>query len=100
MLTALLAPAGLTDAEYTIYITFTLLFMALMFIAALVAIIVVLFQKSNSDGIQGITATSETFFGKNKGRSIESKLKKWAWITLIVLAVLSIVVYVVQVMLK
>ena len=72
MLTALLAPAGLTDAEYTIYITFTLLFMALMFIAALVAIIVVLFQKSNSDGIQGITATSETFFGKNKGRSIES----------------------------
>ncbi len=99
MLTALLAPAGLTDAEYTIYITFTLLFMALMFIAALVAIIVVLFQKSNSDGIQGITATSETFFGKNKGRSIESKLKKWAWITLIVLAVLSIVVYIVQIML-
>lgn len=99
MLTALLAPAGLTDAEYTIYITFTLLFMALMFIAALVAIIVVLFQKSNSDGIQGITATSETFFGKNKGRSIESKLKKWTWITLIVLAVLSIVVYIVQIML-
>lgn len=99
MLTALLAPAGLTDAEYTIYITFTLHFMALMFIAALVAIIVVLFQKSNSDGIQGITATSETFFGKNKGRSIESKLKKWAWITLIVLAVLSIVVYIVQIML-
>ena len=98
MLTALLAPAGLTDTQYTLYITFTLLFMALMFIAAIIAIIVVLFQKSNSDGIQGITATSETFFGKNKGRSIESKLKKWAWITLIVLAVLSIVVYVVQVM--
>ena len=99
MLTALLAPAGLTDTQYTLYITFTLLFMALMFIAAIIAIIVVLFQKSNSDGIQGITATSETFFGKNKGRSIESKLKKWAWITLIVLGVLSIVVYIVQVML-
>ena len=99
MLTALLAPAGLTDTQYTLYITFTLLFMALMFIAAIIAIIVVLFQKSNSDGIQGITATSETFFGKNKGRSIESKLKKWAWITLIVLAVLSIVVYIVQIML-
>ena len=99
MLTALLAPAGMTDAQYTIYITFTLLFMALMFVAALVAILVVLFQKSNSDGIQGITATSETFFGKNKGRSIESKLKKWAWITLIVLGVLTIVVYIVQVML-
>ena len=92
MLTALLArtDSGLTGTEYTIYITFTLIFMALLFIAAIVAIIVVMFQKSNSDGIQGITATSETFFGKNKGRSIESKLKKWTWITLIVLGVLQI----------
>ena len=99
MLTAILAPAGMTPSEYTIYITFTLIFMALLFIAAIIAIIVVLFQKSNSDGIQGITATSETFFGKNKGRRIESKLKKWAWITLIVIGVLAIVIYIVQVML-
>lgn len=99
MLSSLLAVAGLNGSEYTIYLTFTLLFIILMFIAAIVAIIVVLFQKSNSDGIQGITATSETFYGKNKGRSIESKLKKWSWITLGVLAVLAIVVYIVQVML-
>ena len=85
MLTAILAPAGMTPSEYTIYITFTLIFMALLFIAAIIAIIVVLFQKSNSDGIQG--------------RSIESKLKKWAWITLIVIGVLAIVIYIVQVML-
>ena len=100
MLSTLLAGSGLTGSQYTIYITFTLLFIVLMFIAALVAIIVVLFQKSNSDGIQGITATSETFYGKNKGRSIESKLKKWSWITLGVLGVLSIVVYIVQIMLQ
>ncbi len=100
MLSTLLASSGLTGSQYTIYITFTLLFIVLMFIAALVAIIVVLFQKSNSDGIQGITATSETFYGKNKGRSIESKLKKWSWITLGVLGVLSIVVYIVQIMLQ
>lgn len=97
MLSTLLASSGLTGSQYTIYITFTLLFIVLMFIAALVAIIAVLFQKSNSDGIQGITATSETFYGKNKGRSIESKLKKWAWISLIVLGILSIVVYIVQI---
>lgn len=100
MLSTLLASSGLTGSQYTIYITFTLLFIVLMFIAALVAIIAVLFQKSNSDGIQGITATSETFYGKNKGRSIESKLKKWSWITLGVLGVLSIVVYIVQIMLQ
>ncbi len=85
------------SGQYTLYITFTLIFMALLFIAAIVAILVVLFQKSNSDGIQGITATSETFFGKNKGRSIESKLKKWSWITLGVLGVLSVVIYIIQV---
>ncbi len=87
----------MNNPQYTLYITFTLIFVALLFIAAIIAILVVLFQKSNSDGIQGITATSETFFGKNKGRSIESKLKKWAWISLIVLGILSIVVYIVQI---
>ena len=97
MLSVLLASGGMESGQYTLYITFTLIFMALLFIAAIVAILVVLFQKSNSDGIQGITATSETFFGKNKGRSIESKLKKWSWITLGVLGVLSVVIYIIQV---
>ena len=64
-----------------------------MFIAAIIAILVVLFQKSNSDGIQGITGSSETFFGKNKGRSIESRMKKWTWICLAVMTVLAIVAY-------
>lgn len=97
MLTSLLTSGGMNTGEYTLYITLTLIFIALLFIAAIVAILVVLFQKSNSDGIQGITATSETFFGKNKGRSIESKLKKWSWISLIVIGVLSIVIYIIQI---
>ncbi len=97
MLTSLLTSGGMDTGEYTLYITLTLIFIALLFIAAIVAILVVLFQKSNSDGIQGITATSETFFGKNKGRSIESKLKKWSWISLIVIGVLSIVIYIIQI---
>ncbi|MCD7728507.1 MAG: preprotein translocase subunit SecG [Clostridia bacterium] len=87
----------MSNTEYIIYITFTLAFIILLFLVAIAAIILILFQKSNSDGIQGITGSSETFFGKNKGRSIESKLKKWTWICLIVMAVLAIVVYIVQV---
>ncbi len=87
--------AGMSDSIYTLYMVLTVSCLILIFLAALVTIILVLFQKSNSDGIQGITASSETFFGKNRGQSIESKLKKWTWICLIVLAVLSIVVYIV-----
>ena len=87
---------ALGDIEWTLYITFSTIFIIVLFLTALVTIIIVLFQKSNSDGIQGITASSETFFGKNRGRSIESKLKKWSWIVLAVIGVLSVVAYVIQ----
>lgn len=88
--------AEFSETQLTIYRIFSFGSLILMFLAALAAIIVILFQQSNSDGIQGITASSETFFGKNKGQSLESKLKKWTWICLIVLGVLAIVNYVVQ----
>lgn len=87
------------DAQFYTYIVLTSIALILIFIAALAAIILTMLQKSNSDGIQGITASSETFFGKNKGRSIESKLKKWTWILLGVIAGLSIVVYIVYIVL-
>lgn len=88
---------ALNETQYIIYWVGMITCLVLIFLAALVAIFLVLFQKSNSDGIQGITASSETFFGKNRGRSIESKLKKWSWIVLAVIGVLSIVAYVIQV---
>ncbi len=94
MLSNLLA---LNEAQWVVYWIGMITCLVLIFIAALVAIFLVLFQKSNSDGIQGITASSETFFGKNRGRSIESKLKKWSWIVLAVIGVLSIAAYVIQI---
>ncbi len=89
---------ALGDIEWTLYITFSTIFIIVLFLTALVTIIIVLFQKSNSDGIQGITASSETFFGKNRGQSIEAKLKKWTWVCLGILAVLSIASYIIGVM--
>ena len=88
---------ALGDIEWTLYITFSTIFIIVLFLTALVTIIIVLFQKSNSDGIQGITASSETFFGKNRGQSIEAKLKKWTWVCLCILAVLSIASYIIGV---
>ncbi len=88
--------AGMSDAIYTLYMVLSITCLVILFLTALVTIIIVLFQKSNSDGIQGITASSETFFGKNRGQSIESKLKKWTWICLGVLAFLSIALYIVN----
>ncbi|MBQ8885497.1 MAG: preprotein translocase subunit SecG [Clostridia bacterium] len=66
-----------------------------MFVAAIAAIILVLFQPGNSTGIDALGGSSETFFGKNKGKSIEARMKKWTVICLIVLAVLAIALYIV-----
>ena len=68
----------------------------LMGIAALAAIILVLLQPSNSSGIDALGGSSETFFGKNKGKSIEAKMKKWTIYCLVVLIIFSIVFYILQ----
>ena len=91
----LLTPAQ-SDASYNLYITLSRVMILLMFVAALAAIVLVLLQQSNSSGIDALGGSSETFFGKNKGKSIEAKMKKWTIICLIVLVIFSIVFYVLQ----
>ncbi len=69
----------------------------LMLIAALVAIILVLIQPSNSDGVDALGGgSSDTFYGKNKGQSTEEKLKKWTIVCLVTLAVLAIAAFLIQ----
>ncbi len=68
----------------------------LMAITAIVAIILVLMQPANSSGIDALGGSSETFFGKNKGKSIEAKMKKWTWICLAVLVVFSLAFYIIN----
>ena len=78
---------------YEAYLISSVVLYVCLFVAAVVAIILVLFQQSNSDGIQGITGSRETFFCKNKGRSLESRMKKWTWICLAVITVFAIAAY-------
>ncbi|MBQ4269585.1 MAG: preprotein translocase subunit SecG [Clostridia bacterium] len=91
----LLTPAQ-SDASYNLYITLSRIMILLMFVAALAAIVLVLLQQSNSSGIDALGGSSETFFGKNKGKSIESKMKKWTIICLVVLVIFSIAFYILQ----
>ena len=46
----------------------------LMILSALVMIVTVLLQNSESDGMGAISGGSETFFGKNKNDTLEGKL--------------------------
>ena len=94
-LISLLTPVN-GEALYGLYFGLSLTMIILMAVAAVVAIVLVLMQPSNSSGIDALGGSSETFFGKNKGKSIEAKMKKWTWICLIVLVVFSIAFYILQ----
>ena len=96
LISALLVPTS-TDASYVLYLGLSLTMIVLMALAAITAIVLVLLQPSNSSGIDALGGSSETFFGKNKGKSIEAKMKKWTWICLAILVVLAIVFYVLQI---
>ncbi len=82
--------------SYATYKATMIVLIVLMAIAAVAAIILVLLQPANSSGIDALGGSSETYFGKNKGKSIETKMKRWTWICLAVLVVLSIAFYIVQ----
>ena len=94
-LTSLLIPTS--GNLYYVHRVLSISMIVLMAISALVAIILVLLQPSNSTGIDALGGSSETFFGKHKGKSIEAKMKKWTWICLAVLVVFSIAFYILQI---
>lgn len=49
----------------------------LLVLVSLALIVIVLLQEGKSAGLSGsISGAAETFWGKNKGRSIEGKLEK------------------------
>ena len=54
--------------------TIELILDILMVISAIVMIVTVLLQSSESDGMGALTGGSETFFGKNKNNTLEGKL--------------------------
>ena len=84
------------STAYNLYMGLSVTMIILMAVSAITAVILVLLQPGNSRGIDALGGSSDTFFGKNKGKSIEAKMKKWTWICLVVLAIFSIAFYVIQ----
>ena len=65
--------------------------------AALFLIIAVLLQNGKSKGLSGtISGGAETFFGKNKGKTIDKKLSVLTTVVAIVFVVITLVVFVAQ----
>ena len=63
----------------------------LQIVLALILVAVVLLQSGSQRGLSGsIAGGAETFFGKNKGRSLDAKLKKWTSVVAVLFLVSSI----------
>lgn len=50
---------------------------AVTLIAAIALVIVVILQEGNSQGVGVVSGGADTFFAKNKARSIDAFLSRW-----------------------
>ena len=64
----------------------------ILFIIVCIALtVLVLMQEGKSAGLGSISGAAETYWGKNKGRSMEGKLEKFTRISAILSVVLALV---------
>ena len=60
-------------------------------IICLALTVIVLFQEGKSAGLGAISGVADTYWGKNKGRSVEGKLEKSTTVLAVAFMVLAIV---------
>ncbi len=86
---------ALINVSNTVYSVVQIALFVAIALAAIAVIVIVLFQPGNSQGLGAVTGAAETFFGKNKAKSLEGTLKKWTVIAMIVILVLSVLFFLV-----
>ena len=83
---------------YTVYTVFSIIFMVIMVLLSSARVIIVVLQQGNSGTIGAITGSTESFFGKNKARSLDGKLKRWTVGIAAAILVSSILFFVFQIL--
>ncbi len=64
----------------------------LLIITCILIIVLVSMQESKSDGLSAMTGASDSYLGKNSGRTFDAMLKRFTKYAAIVFFVLTIVV--------
>ena len=78
----------LADPVSAWYAPVKIALLILIVLLSIVMVLIVLLQPGNSEGLGAISGGAETFFGKNKAKTLEGRLKK---LTIIVAVALCIV---------
>ena len=72
--------------------TFKVLLMGLFILVCIAITIVVLMQESKQNGLSGaISGAADTYWGKNKGRSMEGKLVTFTKILAVLFVIIAII---------
>lgn len=64
-------------------------------VVCLILMVVILLQSGKSYGLTGaIAGGAETFFGKNKGKTLDAKLSKWTSVVAILFIITSLALFI------
>lgn len=78
-----------------------IIFAVVQLILAVLLVAVVLFQHGKSARFSGnIAGGAETFFGKNKGRSLDAKLGRWTTYIAVAFVVLTLLLNIFEIYMK
>jgi preprotein translocase subunit SecG len=90
----LLAAQGLSVEAVAAFEVIRVILAVIIALMSIVLIAVVIIQPSGSNGVNPITGQSETFYGKNKSRTLEGLLRKLTVILAISIAVLTVLFFI------
>ncbi|MBO7178683.1 MAG: preprotein translocase subunit SecG [Clostridia bacterium] len=79
---------------YDVYSGLLIALMVVMVLLAVGMIVVVMMQSGNQNNLGAITGAAESFFGKNKAKTMEAKFKRWTVIIAVSMLVCSILFFV------
>jgi preprotein translocase subunit SecG len=92
---------NLLSAAADVYFGFCIAFMILLVIASISMIVIVLIQRGDANNnISALTGGTDTFFGRNKTRTIDNKFKLATVVIASSMVVFSILFFVFQVLLN
>lgn len=82
--------------NYDVYMLLSRICVILSVLCAGFVTIVVMIQSGNSNGVSALGGSSDTFYGKNKSKTVESKLRRLTVICIAVMTVLLIAYYIIE----
>lgn len=82
--------------NYDVYMLLSRICVILSVLCAGFVTVVVMIQSGNSNGISALSGSSDTFYGKNKSKTVESKLRRLTVVCIAIMTVLLIAYYIIE----